>query len=152
MKPHKASIENKHRSRGHHQNYQNYEQPCQTYQNSDFQSNFLVLVKSFQNKFSMKNIGPTCIDMLMFKIVLYFLKTYPIVVGSVNNFGIHDIVLDTYVVSCPTRTKNIERYLSWVLNEVLGYMLMMFNAPTTNEIQSQFLVWQLCSSVAFIFS
>ena len=88
----------------------------------------------------------------MFKIVLYFLKTYPIVVGSVNNFGIHDIVLDTYVVSCPTRTKNIERYLSWVLNEVLGYMLMMFNAPTTNEIQSQFLVWQLCSSVAFIFS
>ena len=50
------------------------------------------------------------------------------------------------------KQKNLELTLALVLNEVLGYMLMMFNAPSTNEIQSQFLVWPLCSPVAFIFS
>ena len=43
-------------------------------------------------------------------------------------------------------------YLQSLMKYILGYMLMMLNAPSTNEIQSQFLVWPLCSSVAFIFS
>ena len=43
-------------------------------------------------------------------------------------------------------------YLQSLMKYILGYMLMMLNAPSINEIQSQFLVWPLCSSVAFIFS
>ena len=50
-----ASSANKHffTKSCHRQTYQNYEQPPRTYQNSYFQK----LVKSFQNFFTMKNIG-----------------------------------------------------------------------------------------------
>ena len=59
--------------------------------------------------------------------ILYFLKIYPIFIGSFHNFGRSDDVmiywkrllfpLDAYVISYPTNTKNLELSLNsnWVL-------------------------------------
>ena len=78
----------------HRQTYQNYEQPPQTYQNSDFQSHFSVLKIGwiFPKKNSVKNIGLG--DQLLIKNVFwklwfkkkYLLKMFPYFVGSVHNF------------------------------------------------------------------
>ena len=78
-----ASSGNKHffTKSCHRQTYQNYEQPPQTSQNSDFQSYFSVLKigRIFPKKISVWNIG----DQLLLK----FLKTCLIFVG---NFGRSD--------------------------------------------------------------
>ena len=77
---------------------QNYEQPRQTSQNSDFQSPFSVFKIDgiFPKKNSMKIIGLG--DLLLIKIffkililkTLYFLKMCPIFVDSVHNFDRSD--------------------------------------------------------------
>ena len=83
----------------HHQTYQNYEQPPQTSQNSDFQSHFSVLKIGwiFPKKFSLKNIGLG--DQLLLKNVFENFDFYdtifsnflcPIFVGFVHNFGRSD--------------------------------------------------------------
>ena len=77
------------------QTYQNYEQPPRTYQNLFFQSHFSVLKigrifpkKNFYDKYL--NWRPTFIN-FFFEIfifdVLYFLKSHPIFVCSVHDFG-----------------------------------------------------------------
>ena len=55
-----AFSENKHffTKSCHRQTYQNYEQPPQTYQNSDLQTIFALKIgQIFPKKISMKNIG-----------------------------------------------------------------------------------------------
>ena len=70
-----------------------YEQPPRTSQNSDFQSHFSVLKigRILPNVFSVKNIG-LGVQLLLniFFKILYFLKMYPIFVGTVHNFGKSD--------------------------------------------------------------
>ena len=82
--------------------YQNYEQPCQRSQNSEFQSHFSVSIISRifpKNNFCEEYLirRPTYINefflkTLIFK-VLYLLKTCPIFVDSVHNFGKSDEVI-----------------------------------------------------------
>ena len=82
----------------HRQTYQNYEQPPQTSQNSDFQSHFSVskIGQIFPKKISLKNIGlgdqlliKNNFEFFFFK-YFFFLKMCPIFVGSVHNFGRSD--------------------------------------------------------------
>ena len=82
-----------------YQTYQNYEQPPQTYQNSDFQSHFSVskISQIFPKKCFLKNIRlgdqllfkKMFLKILIFK-MLYLLKMFPIFVGSLHNFGRSD--------------------------------------------------------------
>ena len=57
----------------HRQNYQNYEQPPQASQNSDFQVIFLCqkLVKCFQKKISWENIGLNRGQKIFLKILIF---------------------------------------------------------------------------------
>ena len=75
------------------QTYQNYERPCQNFQDSEFQSHFSVskIGRIFPKKKSAKNIWleDHFLKTLIFK-VLSLLKMCPIFGGSVHNFGKSD--------------------------------------------------------------
>ena len=80
------------------QTYQNYEQPCQRSQNSEFQSHYSEskIGRIFPKKNSVKNISleDELILMIFLKKVtfkvLYLLKMCQIFVSSVHNFGKSD--------------------------------------------------------------
>ena len=88
---------------GHGQTYQNYEQPPQTSQNLYFQSHFFVfkIGQIFQKKISMKNYAQ------------FLLALFIILVGlMMTRFSEKCLfLLDAYVVSCPTWSKNLGRTL-----------------------------------------
>jgi hypothetical protein len=76
----------------HCQTYQNYEQPPQTSQNSDFQSHFSVSKIGLIFQIFLKNIGlEDHLLLKMFMKILIFIicskNVCPIFVGSIHDFG-----------------------------------------------------------------
>jgi hypothetical protein len=95
-----------------------------TSQNSDFQSFFSVENWSNLSKKKFYGLGNQALKIFFWKFGLskyinHFLEMCPIFVGSTHNFGRSDTDIiwwkNAYVVSCSTRSKNLESTLMLLL-------------------------------------